>query len=73
MNGTVKEALIDLTGHPTLELTLRDNAIYDMMKSNELWDTVIGFIDQDLLVSGCINLPHREQLDLQWFNTDANH
>ncbi len=45
MNGNVKEALIDLTGFPTSELLLRDTAVYDMMKSDELWETITGYID----------------------------
>jgi len=53
LTGFIPDALLNLTGFPTISMTLRDENIYDMLESGVLWETLKLYHSQGYILAGC--------------------
>ena len=49
--GNENEALMDLTGAPTMSLNFKDKKVKDLINSGKLWDLIMNFEDEGYILS----------------------
>lgn len=63
INGSACDLLLDLTGFPTLSLTLRDEAVFDMIQSGQLWHMIKLYLSQGYIIAASYNSEIESQHD----------